>query len=220
MKLQRTRLPLGIFAFVLLFVGIKTYFNQSSHPRIDDDGSVFYKKSGEGDNYLYKITEDIAFEASLLPTMGAISIDVVRYEKIGGLEGVFIGKNKKTERLFNPTNLKEDWVYTSYGKQGDYFAVNIKTGELLKNTYGSDELYTTDEYKGRFSGGGLLKDEYILQNFEYISTYKESGTAILWAGIFLAPICLIWAIIAFVLDRRKPKLLSQSPANDGGNRAP
>ncbi|UPT68468.1 MAG: hypothetical protein M0D57_07500 [Sphingobacteriales bacterium JAD_PAG50586_3] len=132
-----------------------------------------------------------------------------------------LGNNKETNRLFSPSEKKGDWIYTSYAMPGDYFGINIKTGELVKNETTSDKLYETDFYKERFAGGDIFKDEYILKNYDYISTYKESGSALLMAGVLLAGICLIWALIALLLDMRKPRAPKTfaAPQHTGG-RAP
>ena len=221
MKLQRTKLPLGILALIVVLITVKVFFSSFSKPTLHDDGSVTYKKSGVGDDYLYKINDTIAFQAHLLPTMGAIAMEVVSYNQVGGLKGFMLGNNRMNKRLFSPSEKKGDWIYTSYGKPGDYFAVNTKTGELLKNETSSETLYETEFYKERFANGDILKDEYILKNFDYISTYKSSGADILMAGVLLAGICLIWALIALLLDLRKPKPSKPfTPQQHTGGRAP
>jgi hypothetical protein len=188
---------------------------------LHDDGSVSYKKSGEGDDYLYKITDSIAFEAHIMPTMNTIHMEVVSYTQVGGIKGFMLGNNKTNRQLFFPSERKGDWIYTSYAKPGDYYAVNTQTGELLQNKTTDDNLYETEFYQARFSGGQSLKDNYILQNFDYISTYKSSGADLLMAGVFLAGICLIWALIALLLDLRKPRTAKPfAPQQHAGSRAP
>lgn len=205
MKLDRAKLPIRIFLLIVLFLGIKLLFNGSRTLHPNDDGTVSYKKSGEGDDYLFKITDTVAFQAHLLPTMSAISMSVTTYKKVGFVEGLFLGKNKANRELFTPYDIKGDWVYSSYAKKGDYFAVNTKTGELLKNETGSDTLYETEYYKSKFEGGKSLDDVYVLKNFEPLSTYKSSGEAMVWAGILLGAVCLIWFIIAAIIDKVKPR---------------
>lgn len=221
MTLHRTKLPLSILALIVVLITVKVFFSSFNKPTLHDDGSVSYKKSGVGDDYLYKINDTIAFQAHLLPTMGAIAMDVVSYRQVGGIEGFMMGNNRMNVRLFSPSEKKGDWIYTSYGLPGDYFAVNTKTGELVKNETTSETLYETDFYKDRFSGGEILEDAYILKNFDYISTYKSSGADLLMAGVLLAGVCLIWALIALLLDLRKPRAPKTfaAPQHTGG-RAP
>jgi hypothetical protein len=92
---------------------------------------------------------------------------------------------------------------------------------LVKNETTNETLYETDFYKDRFSGGEILEDAYILKNFDYISTYKSSGADLLMAGVLLAGVCLIWALIALLLDLRKPRAPKTfaAPQHTGG-RAP
>jgi hypothetical protein len=221
MTLHRTKLPLSILALIVVLITVKVFFSSFNKPTLHDDGSVSYKKSGVGDDYLYKINDTIAFQAHLLPTMGAIAMDVVSYKQVGGIEGFMMGNNRMNVRLFSPSEKKGDWIYTSYAKPGDYYAVNTQTGELLQNKTTDDNLYETEFYQARFSGGQSLKDNYILQNFDYISTYKSSGADLLMAGVFLAGICLIWALIALLLDLRKPRTAKPFvPQQHAGSRAP
>lgn len=222
MKLQRTRTPLSILVLIIVLITVKAFFSSYNKPTLHDDGSVSYKKSGEGDDYLYKITDSIAFEAHIMPTMNTIHMEVVSYKQVGGIKGFMLGNNKTNKELFFPTDRKGDWIYTSYAKPGDYFAVNTQTGELLKNETSDDNLYETEFYQARFSGGQSLKDDYVLKNFDYISSYKSSGADLLMAGVFLAGICLIWALIALLLDLRKPRAPKTfaAPQQHAGTRAP
>lgn len=221
MKLQRTRIPLSILVLIIVLITVKAFFSSYNNPTLHDDGSVSYKKSGEGDDYLYKITDSIAFEAHIMPTMNTIHMEVVSYTQVGGIKGFMLGNNKTNRQLFFPSERKGDWIYTSYAKPGDYYAVNTQTGELLQNKTTDDNLYETEFYQARFSGGQSLKDNYILQNFDYISTYKSSGADLLMAGVFLAGICLIWALIALLLDLRKPRTAKPfAPQQHAGSRAP
>ena len=221
MKLQRTRIPLSILVLIIVLITVKAFFSSYNNPTLHDDGSVSYKKSGEGDDYLYKITDSIAFEAHIIPTMNTIHMEVVSYTQVGGIKGFMLGNNKTNRQLFFPSERKGDWIYTSYAKPGDYYAVNTQTGDLLKNETTDDNLYETEFYQARFFGGQSLKDNYILQNFDYISTYKSSGADLLMAGVFLAGICLIWALIALLLDLRKPRTAKPfAPQQHAGSRAP
>ncbi|UPT68467.1 MAG: hypothetical protein M0D57_07495 [Sphingobacteriales bacterium JAD_PAG50586_3] len=85
MMLQRTKLPLGILALVVTLILVKTLFNAWNKPHLADDGTISYKKSAAGDDYLYKINDTIAFQVRLLPTMGAVSSEVVSYHQVGGV---------------------------------------------------------------------------------------------------------------------------------------
>lgn len=205
MKLDRAKLPIGIILFVILFLGIKLLFNGSNTLRPNDDGSVPYKKSAVGDDYLYRITDTIAFKAHLLPTMNAISINICSYKKAGFIEGLFLGKNKAKKDLFYPTDIKGDWVYTVAANNGDYFAINIKTGELLKNETGSNTLYETAYFKEKFDGGKSLDDRYVIKTFEPLNTYKSSGMDMIFAAIAIGIICAVWFIIALIIDVVKPR---------------
>lgn len=223
MTLNRARVPLAIFGLIVLLIGFKTLFNPGSHPRVENDGTVYYKKSGAHDNYLYRINDTVAFQARIIPTMDAISIEVVSYKHVGGIQGFLLGKNREHKFLFSPSYMSGDWIHTTYAKPGEPFALNLKTGEFLKNPTTSDNLYETDYYKERFSSGTTLADRYVLKNYEYINTYKSSGADLVWAGLFLGALCLVWFIIALILDivkPRKAKAVAAAPVSASGNRAP
>lgn len=221
MVLQRTKLPLSILTLIVVLISVKVFFSSYNRPSLHDDGTVSYKKSGERDDYLYKITDTLAFRVYIVPTMETYGSEVVSYRKVGGIEGFVLGSNKVAQFIFSPSEKKGDWIYTSYAKPGNYFALNIKTGELLKNETSSDELYKTEFYEKRFSGGASFKDEDVLRDFDYISTYKSSGADLLMAGVLLAGACLIWVLIALLLDLRKPRAPKSfaAPQHTGG-RAP
>lgn len=199
MKFKYTKAPLAIFGLIVIILAGKLLLNGSHTLQPNSDGSISYKTMGEADDYLFKINDKVAFRAHILPSMQTISIDIVEYRKAGFIKGFFLGWNVPGQPLFYPTDMKGDWVLTPVAHKDEYFAINTKTGELLKNETDNDTLYVTDYFKEKFSDAKSLEDTYVLKNFKPISTYKRSGEDLIIAGVLLAIICLIWFLIALLV---------------------